>query len=72
MEEHKLIVTMDGSVYGPNVVRSPRSSLYEVDFGWGKPSNVQIATMNEIGLMFFSCGKDRGKSILVSSCLPQH
>ncbi|GLJ34161.1 hypothetical protein SUGI_0686770 [Cryptomeria japonica] len=61
-----------GWEYGTNAVSSPRFPLYEIDFGWGKPADVQVATMNEIGIMFLSCAKDGGKSILVSTCLPQH
>lgn len=72
MEEHKLIAMMDGYVYGTNAVSSPRFPLYKVDFGCRKPSDVQITTMNEIRLMFLSCGKDGGKSILVYTCLPKH
>ncbi|GLJ33977.1 hypothetical protein SUGI_0683370 [Cryptomeria japonica] len=58
--------------YGTNAVSSPRFPLYEIDHGWAKPSDVQTATMNEIGIMFLSCAKDGGKSICVSTCLPQH
>ncbi|XP_059064285.1 hydroxycinnamoyltransferase-like [Cryptomeria japonica] len=66
------LLTEAGWVYGTNAVSSPRFPLYEIDYGWGKPSDVQIATMNEIRIMFLSCAKDGGKSILVSTCLPQH
>ncbi|GLJ34176.1 hypothetical protein SUGI_0686980 [Cryptomeria japonica] len=66
------LVTEAGWKYGTNAVSSPRFPLYGMDFGWGKPSDVQTATMNEIGTMFLSCAKDGGKSILVSTCLPQH
>ncbi|GLJ34180.1 hypothetical protein SUGI_0687030 [Cryptomeria japonica] len=61
-----------GWQYGTNTVTSPRFPLYEIDYGWGKPVDVQVATMNEIGAMVLSCAKDGGKSILVSTCLPQH
>ncbi|XP_059064292.1 phenolic glucoside malonyltransferase 1-like [Cryptomeria japonica] len=58
--------------YGTNVISSPRFRVYDIDYGWGKPLEMQTATMNEIGAMFLSCAKDGGKSILVSTCLPQH
>ncbi|XP_057835032.2 spermidine hydroxycinnamoyl transferase [Cryptomeria japonica] len=61
-----------GSQYGTDVVSSPRFPLYEMDYGWGKPSDVQMAEMKEIGSMILSCSKDGDKSILVSTCLPQH
>ncbi|XP_057835024.2 hydroxycinnamoyltransferase [Cryptomeria japonica] len=61
-----------GWKYGTNAVSSPRFPLYETDYGWGKPLDVQTATMIEIGVMFMSCAKDGGKSIFVSTCLPQH
>ncbi|XP_057835007.1 BAHD acyltransferase DCR-like [Cryptomeria japonica] len=66
------LVKEAGWEYGTNAVSSPRFPLYEIDFGWGKPADVQVATMNEIGIMLLSCAKDGGKSILVSTCLPQH
>ncbi|GLJ34178.1 hypothetical protein SUGI_0687000 [Cryptomeria japonica] len=66
------LVREAGWEYGTNAISSPRFPLYDIDYGWGKPSDVQTATMNEIGAMFLSCGKDGGKSILVSPCLPQH
>ncbi|GLJ34174.1 hypothetical protein SUGI_0686930 [Cryptomeria japonica] len=61
-----------GWKYGTNAVSSPRFPLYEIDYGWGKPLDVQTATMNEIGVMFLSCAKDGGESIFFSTCLPQH
>ncbi|XP_059064282.1 BAHD acyltransferase DCR-like [Cryptomeria japonica] len=66
------LLTEAGCVYGTNTVSSPRFPLYEINYGWGKPSDVHIATMHKIGIMFLSCAKDGGKSILVSTCLPQH
>ncbi|GLJ43863.1 hypothetical protein SUGI_0914250 [Cryptomeria japonica] len=61
-----------GWKYGTNVASSPRFPLYEMDYGWGKPVDVQMANIYEIGSMHLSCPKDGGKSILVSTCLPQH
>ncbi|GLJ34182.1 hypothetical protein SUGI_0687050 [Cryptomeria japonica] len=60
-----------GSQYGTDVVSSPRFPLYEMNYGWGKPSDVQMAEMKEIGSMILSCSKDGDISILVSTCLPQ-
>ncbi|XP_059064518.1 shikimate O-hydroxycinnamoyltransferase-like [Cryptomeria japonica] len=59
-----------GWKYGIMAVASPRFPLYDMDFGWGRPTDVQIADDNES--MVLSPPKDGGKSIMVSTCLPQH
>lgn len=61
--------------YGMNVVSSHKFPVYEIDYGWGKPVNVQVASVSEIGGMVLFPGRDTeggGKSIDVSTCLPSH
>ncbi|XP_059065153.1 hydroxycinnamoyltransferase-like isoform X2 [Cryptomeria japonica] len=61
-----------GWKYGTRVVASPRFPLYDIDYGWGKPADVQLADLYDIGSMVLSAPKDGTKSIMVSTCLPQH
>ncbi|GLJ43007.1 hypothetical protein SUGI_0892560 [Cryptomeria japonica] len=61
-----------GGLCTSNVVSSHRFPVYEIDFGWGRPLNVQAAAMNENGVMVFFAPKDGGGSIVVSTRLPQH
>lgn len=58
--------------YCVDVESSPRFPVYEIDYGWGKPSNVQAAWMDEVGTMMLLPGVDGGRSIDVSTCLPRH
>ncbi|GLJ43004.1 hypothetical protein SUGI_0892530 [Cryptomeria japonica] len=60
-----------GPVYGSNVVSSHRFPVYEIDHGWGRPLNVQAASMNENGAMVLFGANDGGGSILVSTRLPR-
>lgn len=53
-----------------HVVSSPRFPVYEVDYGWGRPVNVQAASMNEIGPMVLFPGRDGGGTMDISTCLP--
>ncbi|GLJ46929.1 hypothetical protein SUGI_0990330 [Cryptomeria japonica] len=53
---------------GTSVSSSPRFPVYEIDYGWGTPLNVQAASLNVIGGMFVDGLKDG--SILVSTRLP--
>eukprot|EP01018_Ginkgo_biloba_P014985 Gb_01766 [translate_table: standard] len=55
-----------------NVVSSPRFPVYEMDFGWGRPLNVQAGSINEIGAMVLFPGRDGGGSIDITTCLPNH
>lgn len=62
--------------YSVNVVGSARFPVYEIDHGWGRPVNVQAASISEIGAMVLFPGKDTetedgGKSIDISTCLPR-
>ncbi|GLJ35442.1 hypothetical protein SUGI_0712830 [Cryptomeria japonica] len=61
-----------GWKYGTGAVSSPRFPLYDTDHGWGKPADVQRGDDCDIGSMVLSPPKDGGKSIMVSTCLPQH
>lgn len=54
-----------------HVISSPRFPVYEVDYGWGRPVNVQAASMNEIGAMVLFPGRDGGGTMDISTCLPQ-
>lgn len=51
-----------------NVVASPRFKVYDADFGWGKPSHVELVSMNRDGEMVFVSAKDGG-GVHVSVCL---
>ncbi|XP_057833148.2 hydroxycinnamoyltransferase [Cryptomeria japonica] len=55
-----------------NVVSSHRFPVYEIDYGWGRPLNVQTASINENGAMVLFAAKDDGGSIVVSTRLPKH
>ncbi|KAH9292374.1 hypothetical protein KI387_042436 [Taxus chinensis] len=56
--------------YIVNVVSSPRFPVYEVDYGWGKPLNVQAAAIDEIGAMVLFPGREGGGTIDITTCLP--
>uniref|UniRef100_A0A0D6QVS0 Uncharacterized protein n=2 Tax=Araucaria cunninghamii TaxID=56994 RepID=A0A0D6QVS0_ARACU len=58
--------------YATNAVGSPRFPLYDIDYGWGKPLNVQLLSINGIGGMVLDPASDGGGSIVVSTRLPQH
>ena len=55
-----------------SVVNSPKYPVYDIDYGWGKPLNVQPATIHEIGGMVLVPGRDDGGTIDVSTRLPRH
>uniref|UniRef100_A0A0C9RJ01 TSA: Wollemia nobilis Ref_Wollemi_Transcript_15217_1661 transcribed RNA sequence n=1 Tax=Wollemia nobilis TaxID=56998 RepID=A0A0C9RJ01_9CONI len=54
-----------------NVVSSPRFPVYDIDYGWGRPLNVQAASMNEIGGMVLFSARDVERSTVVSTRLPR-
>nr|ABR17740.1 unknown [Picea sitchensis] len=42
---------------------SPKFPVYELDYGWGKPLNAQIPTLNGVGAMMLFPGRDDGIDI---------
>jgi hypothetical protein len=60
------------SDYIVNVVNSPKYPVYEIDYGWGKPLNVQFANIVEIGEMVLFPGRDDRGTIDLSTFLPRH
>uniref|UniRef100_A0A0D6QSX2 Uncharacterized protein n=1 Tax=Araucaria cunninghamii TaxID=56994 RepID=A0A0D6QSX2_ARACU len=56
---------------GTNVVSSPRFPVYDIDYGWGRPLNVQAASMNEIGGMVLFSARDGERNTVVSTRLPR-
>ncbi|GLJ35436.1 hypothetical protein SUGI_0712690 [Cryptomeria japonica] len=61
-----------GWEYGTKAVGSPTFPVYDMDYGWGKPVDVQKADVKDIGEMVLTPPKDGGKSIMVSTYLPEH
>lgn len=59
-----------GGSYLVDVVGSAKYPVYDINYGWGKPISVQSPSMNTVGGMLFSCGKDNRKSIDICTCLP--
>jgi hypothetical protein len=57
--------------YIVNVANSPKYPVYDIDYGWGKPLNVQFANINKIGEMVLFPGRDGG-SIDLSTLFPRH
>jgi len=60
-----------GGRYFVGAAYSPKSPVYELDYGWGKPLNAQTATINGIGGMILFPGRDGERSIDISTRLPR-
>lgn len=59
------------SGYSVKVLNSPKFPVYDMDHGWGKPLNVQPASIDVIGGMFLLAGRDDGgRSIDLYTLLP--
>lgn len=58
--------------YIVRVSMSPKFPVYDIDHGWGRPLNVQAAFIGEIGGMLLFVGSEGGRSIALSTQLPQH
>lgn len=60
------------SGYSVKVGNSPKFPVYDIDYGWGKPVNVQHASIDVIGGMFLFQGRDDGgRSIDLYTQLPR-
>eukprot|EP00262_Sarcandra_glabra_P000514 TRINITY_DN1059_c0_g3_i1.p1 TRINITY_DN1059_c0_g3~~TRINITY_DN1059_c0_g3_i1.p1 ORF type:complete len:459 (-),score=20.88 TRINITY_DN1059_c0_g3_i1:250-1626(-) len=56
-----------------NVVSSPRFPVYDVtDFGWGRPSRVELASSNQDGMMVLTGAKDEGGVQVSVTLSPTH
>eukprot|EP00253_Pinus_taeda_P024558 PITA_24558 len=60
------------SRYYVDLIGSPKLPVYEIDYGWGKPLNVQLASMDAIGGMIVFPGRDEEGSMDVTTRLPRH
>ncbi|KAJ3692582.1 hypothetical protein LUZ60_011677 [Juncus effusus] len=51
-----------------NIATSPRFKVYDTDFGWGKPSRLELVSMSRDGAVVLVGAKD-GNGVQVSVCL---
>ncbi|KAF0934867.1 hypothetical protein E2562_028870 [Oryza meyeriana var. granulata] len=68
MEHGKELSTIDGAPF--SVAGSPRFRVYDVDFGFGRPTKVEIVSVGKTGAMSVAEGRGGSGGIEVGIALP--
>ena len=54
------------------IAGSPRFELYNTDFGWGKPTKVEMISMDKTGAIRVSESRDDARGIEIGLVLKKH